>query len=75
MTNRAVCVTLALLLLCVSAFPQTTGTPPFSSISGNPDVINLANLNVHYPMPVFGRPGRGIPLSFHMPGSQRSLSL
>lgn len=36
-----------------------TGTPPFASFGGGPDVINLANLNAHWTIPVFQRPGRG----------------
>lgn len=37
----------------------TTGTPPFGSYTGGPDVINLANLNAHFTTPVFHKPGRG----------------
>jgi RHS repeat-associated protein len=37
-----------------------TGTPPFGSFGGGPDVINLANLNAHYTIPVFHKPGRGL---------------
>jgi hypothetical protein len=41
-----------------------TGTPPFQSFGGGPDVLNLGNLNVHYSMPIFGRAGRGVPFSY-----------
>src|SRR5260370_20033509 len=42
-----------------------TGAPPFSSFGGGPfDAINLANMNVHLPIPVFSRAGRGIPFSY-----------
>jgi RHS repeat-associated protein len=37
----------------------TTGTPPFGSFSGGPDVINNANLNAHWTIPVLHKPGRG----------------
>jgi RHS repeat-associated protein len=50
----------SLLPLCASA--QTlpaTGTPPFGSFGGGPDVINLANLNAHWNIPVINKPGRG----------------
>jgi hypothetical protein len=51
--------------LAVTAIAQvTTGTPPYQSFGGGPDVINLGNLNVHYSFPVFGRAGRGIPFSY-----------
>ncbi len=37
----------------------STGTPPLGSFSSGPDVINLGNLNVHFAIPVFSKPGRG----------------
>jgi RHS repeat-associated protein len=43
-----------------------TGTPPFGSFGGGPDVINLANLNAHLTVPVFGRAGRGMPLTYSL---------
>jgi RHS repeat-associated protein len=48
------------VLLAVAALPaQTdTGTPPFSAIGGGPDVINLGNLNSHFAVPFFVKPGR-----------------
>jgi hypothetical protein len=36
-----------------------TGTPPFGSYGGGPDIINLGNLNAHLDAPVFARAGRG----------------
>ncbi|HZQ23303.1 MAG TPA: RHS repeat-associated core domain-containing protein [Terriglobales bacterium] len=45
---------------------MTTGTPPFRSFSGGPDIINLGNLNVHYSIPIFSRPGRGIPFKYSL---------
>jgi RHS repeat-associated protein len=42
-----------------SAQGPITGTPPFGSFGGGPDVINLANLNVHLVVPVLHKPGRG----------------
>jgi len=39
--------------------PPTTGTPPFGSFGGGPEVINLANLNVHWDVPVLAKAGRG----------------
>lgn len=41
-----------------------TGIPPFSTVSGGPDQINLADNTVHWSFPVFSKAGRGIPLSF-----------
>src|SRR3989441_2558178 len=42
-----------------------TGTPPFGSFSGSAtDVVNNANLNVHIPIPIFTRPGRGLPFNY-----------
>jgi RHS repeat-associated protein len=43
-----------------------TGTPPYSSLGGGPDVINLANLNSHLTFPVLHKPGRGLPFNFDL---------
>ena len=49
-----------MLCLAISASAQVqTGTPPFGSYAGGPDVINLANLNAHWTIPVLHKPGRG----------------
>jgi len=42
----------------------TTGTPPFGSFSGGPDVVNNANLNAHIAIPVVQKPGRGTPFTY-----------
>lgn len=44
---------------CPASAQVTTGTPPFGSYGGGPDVINLANLNSHVAMPVINKAGRG----------------
>src|SRR2546425_6682359 len=41
-----------------------TGTPPFGSFSGGPDIINNANLNLHVSIPVRVKAGRGMPFSY-----------
>ncbi|HEV2348770.1 MAG TPA: RHS repeat-associated core domain-containing protein [Terriglobia bacterium] len=58
-------MTLVLFLLTVgTARAQVaTGTPPFGSFSGGPDIVNNANLNVHSNIPVFTKGGNG--LSFY----------
>ncbi len=43
-----------------------TGTPPFGTYGGGPDVINLANLNSEITVPVLSKPGRGIPFTFNL---------
>jgi hypothetical protein len=43
-----------------------TGTPPFSSSAGGPDVIDLANLNVHLDIPVLNKPGRGTNFTYDL---------
>ncbi|HTD23757.1 MAG TPA: RHS repeat-associated core domain-containing protein [Terriglobales bacterium] len=63
------CVAFIILVLAAiipSASAQVaTGAPPFSSLGGGPfDAINLANLNVHFSIPVFSRAGRGMPFSY-----------
>ena len=48
------------LLLPLSSFGQVaTGTPPFGSFAGGPDILNLANNNAHLAIPVLHKPGRG----------------
>lgn len=62
---------LALFLFCGAlavsvAFGQsTTGLPPMGSFAGGPvDTINLANLNVHFGVPIVQKAGRGIPFTY-----------
>jgi hypothetical protein len=48
------------LLWSTCSYAQVpTGTPPFGSFGGGPDVINLANLNSHITAPVRHKLGRG----------------
>src|SRR5579859_1361251 len=59
------------VLICLMAFfsgigaqaQVATGTPPFGSFAGGPDVINLADINVHWGFPIIDKAGRG--LGFH----------
>jgi RHS repeat-associated protein len=37
-----------------------------SSLSGGPDIINLANLNSHITIPILGKSGRGLPFTFNL---------
>jgi RHS repeat-associated protein len=59
---------MGLLLICSApAHAQVaTGTPPFGSFGGGPDVINLGNLNAHITVPVLNKPGRGMPFSYNL---------
>src|SRR6266849_4675982 len=43
-----------------------TGTPPFGSFGGGPDVINFANLNAHLAIPVLHKPGRGTNFTYDL---------
>lgn len=55
----------ALLLAAASARTQVaTGTLPFGSFSGGPDIVNNANLNVHRSIPVRVKAGRGMPFYY-----------
>ncbi len=41
--------------------------PPLGDFAGGPfDTVNLANLDVHFEIPVFSRPGRGIPFHYNL---------
>jgi RHS repeat-associated protein len=60
---------LVFVLVCVSVSSMaqvSTGTPPLGSFSSGPDVINLGNLNVHFAVPVFEKPGRGMPFFYNL---------
>ncbi len=63
---------LGVLLSAVNFQPSTlyaqvaTGTPPFGSFSGGPDIVNNGNLNVHIEIPVLNKPGRGMPLNYNL---------
>lgn len=62
-------LSLAFLLAALPASAQTppaTGTPPFGSFAGGPDIINLANLNSHLCVPVLHKPGRGTDFNYDL---------
>jgi RHS repeat-associated protein len=52
--------------LAAAQTPPVTGTPPFGSFGGGPDVINLANLNAHWTLPVLHKPGRGTNFTYDL---------
>jgi RHS repeat-associated protein len=64
---------LRLLVFCsvivvstLAAAQVATGAPPLGTFTAGPDVINLANLNVQYTIPVVNKPGRGIPFVYNL---------
>src|SRR5437667_2827192 len=57
--SRAIFAVTFVLYGSVSLAQVSTGTPPFQSFGGGPEVVNLGNLNAHYSFPVFSRGGRG----------------
>lgn len=66
MKNLHIVCAFAIVLACAaSARAQVaTGLPPYGSLSGGPDIVDNANLNVHLNFPVFQKPGIGIPFSY-----------
>jgi hypothetical protein len=61
----------ALLFLAVVASNQIhaqvpTGSPPFGSFGGGPDVIDLANLNTQIIIPLLHKTGRGTDFSYDL---------
>jgi RHS repeat-associated protein len=64
--RRSLVVLVAVVaLLPIVAFSQVaTGTPPFGSFGGGPDVINESNLNIHWSFPIIAKAGRGIPFNY-----------
>jgi RHS repeat-associated protein len=66
-TRRVLYFMFALALTGGSVSAQVmTGVPPFGSLTGGPDVINLANLNVHQTFPVRHKAGRGLAFNFDL---------
>ena len=59
---------LALLIVSAAVAQQpATGLPPLGTfVSSGFDTIDLANLDVHFEIPVFARPGRGIPFHYNL---------
>jgi RHS repeat-associated protein len=55
------------LFVCASyAQGPATGTPPFGSFSGGPDVVNNGNLNDHWTFPIRHKPGRGTDFNYNL---------
>ncbi len=65
-TLRRILLSLLVCLLSVriASGQVATGFPPFASFSGGPDIVDLANGNVHITIPVFSRAGRGTSFSY-----------
>jgi RHS repeat-associated protein len=65
--SRCLLALATIALAALSAPAQVpTGTPPFGSFGGGPDVINLANLNSHIAIPVLHKPGRGTDFTYDL---------
>lgn len=62
-----ICLLLSFASVSSRAQAPATGLPPLASFGGGPfDAINLANLNVHLAIPIFGRAGRGLPFNYSL---------
>src|SRR5690242_11308112 len=61
-------ILLVVILSIFSAFGllAQTGTPPFGSFGGGPEVLNLANLNAHWTIPILHKAGRGTNFSYDL---------
>src|SRR6516165_865254 len=58
---------LVIFLVTLGSAQVVTGVPPFASTGGGPfDSINLGNLNVHFPIPIIHKAGRGIPFDYDL---------
>jgi hypothetical protein len=70
--NRSFLLVLALALILeglaggIASAQVATGTPPFGSFSGGPEIINNANLNAHWTTPVLDKPGRGTNFTYDL---------
>jgi hypothetical protein len=66
--QRSLYILCVLVLIdCLPSFAQVaTGTPPFGSFGGGPDIINLANLNSHLTIPIVQKAGRGTNFTYYL---------
>jgi hypothetical protein len=70
MNRCSLCLALGCLFIVyagmnVAAQAPDVGIPPLSTIGGGSfDQTDLANLNVHFSIPVFSRAGRGMPFNY-----------
>ena len=56
-----------LFVLSNASLAQSASGFPFASIGGGPfDTINMANLNVHFNIPIVNKAGRGLPFSYSL---------
>src|SRR5260370_8583134 len=55
----ALCLSLEGLVATPASAQVKTGTPPFGSFGGGPDIINLATLNSPITPPILHNPARG----------------
>jgi len=66
-THRTLVLYFTLAVLALPSSAQVpTGTPPFGSFGGGPDIINLANLNSHLAIPVLHKSGRGTDFTYDL---------
>ena len=64
---RKLAFLVAIIILPLTAHGQSTGVPPFGSLSSTPfDVVNNQNLNAYFSIPVFSSSGRGMPLTLNL---------
>ena len=68
--NRLCVLSLLFVLMSFSHLglgQAATGTPPFGSFAGGDfDTVNLADLNVHFAIPIVNKAGRGLPFHYFM---------
>lgn len=67
-TSIRILISLALVLLLAHTawtWQFIPGLLPFGSFSGGPfDIVNNANLNVHFEIPILNKAGRGLPFNY-----------
>jgi hypothetical protein len=66
-TLRILLILALLSIIAASSHAQIqTGTPPYGSFSGGPDIVNLGSNNVHIAVPVRSKPGRGTNFPYNL---------
>src|SRR5678815_407923 len=70
MRHSVSCSAFVLVLVLTSGVAVAqlaTGTPRFGSFGGGPfDTVDLADLNVHFEIPVVSKAGRGMPFTYSL---------
>lgn len=68
--SRFACIAIVLTVFCLPSLAPAqliTGVPPLGTTGSSTfDSVNLANLDVHFAIPIFSRQGRGVQFTYNL---------